>query len=154
LIEIEIPWLPPSSNHAYFNLPGGGRTLTAKGKKFKRETAAHIAQQYPKELMFFKPNIAYGLAVLFEFTELENKTWPEKASTRYKKIDASNRLKLLEDVLADVAAIDDSQNLMVCAAKRQGAVEHCTVWAWEMDNAESALRAITSLQSHRALPAV
>lgn len=134
MIYFCIPSLPPSTNHAYFNLPGGGRTLTTKGKKYKRETAAYLSQGYPKDLATLKPNMPYLLKVRFWFSDLENKTWPNSAKTRYKRIDASNRLKLLEDVISEVAGIDDSQNLTVVIEKRQ-AKEECTeIWMWDFEN--------------------
>ena len=145
MIQLEVPWLPPSANNAYFNLSGGGRTLTTKGKRFKRETAAYLVQTYPQELRWFKKNVAYGLAVKFCFTDLENKTWPEKATTRYKKIDVSNRLKLLEDVLVEVGGIDDSQHMSIFMSERPGPAEHTTLWVWELEDAESALRAAANL---------
>ena len=107
--------------------------MSSVGKKYKRETAAYLAQGYPKELATLKPNTGYLLKVRFRFTDLENKTWPTSAKTRYKRIDASNRLKLLEDVIAEVSGIDDSQNLTVVLEKIQG-IEECTeVWIWDLD---------------------
>ena len=133
MIELRIPWLPPSANNAYFNLPRGGRTLTNKGKKFKRETAAHLVQTYPTQLKFFEPNRPYGLAIQFVFENMLNKTYPEKAATRYKKVDTSNRLKLLEDVLAEVANTDDSQHLFLLIDKYDGAPEATKIWAWDLE---------------------
>lgn len=144
MIYLRVPSLPPSTNHAYFNLPRGGRTLTSAGKKYKRETAAHISQRYPKEMATLKPDVPYLLHVRFHLSDLENKTWPTSAKTRYKRIDASNRLKLLEDVLAEVAGIDDAQNLMIILEKCQGAEEYTEIWVWnlEVEN-ESLSRLLT-----------
>jgi len=131
MIRMQIPWLPPSANHAYFNLPRGGRTLTTEGKKFKRETAAYLVQTYPTELQFFKPNVPYGVGIQFIFPELENKTWPGKATTRYKKVDTSNRVKLLEDVLGEVANIDDSQHVTLLIGKTGGESARTDIWVWD-----------------------
>lgn len=133
MIHIHVPWLPPSANHAYFNLPKGGRTLTNAGKKFKRETAAYIVQTYPTELQFFKPNVPYAIAIWFSFVELHNKTWPEKAASRYKKIDTSNKVKLLEDVLSEVAGTDDSQHITLLIGKKSADSECTDIWAWDME---------------------
>jgi Holliday junction resolvase RusA-like endonuclease len=145
MIEFHLPGIPPSANNAYFNLPKGGRTLTTEGKRYKRETAAYLAREYPKELMFFEPNVGYGLAVRFEMNIL-NKGWPDKAESRYKKADVSNRLKLLEDVLSSVAATDDSQHLTVYLSKRQSDTEFTHIWIWRDDDRAAALRALSALQ--------
>jgi hypothetical protein len=144
LTHFHIPWLPPSANHAYFNIPGGGRTLTSKGKKFKKETSAHIVRHYPTELRWLLRDIPIGLAVRFHFQQLVNKGWPDKAKTRYKKIDASNRLKLLEDAVADATGTDDSQYQIVMVSKVQGTPEATHVWMWDLDKNPEAGDAIVS----------
>ena len=120
MIRLVIPSLPPSANNAYFNLPKGGRALTTGAKKYLTETKAYLSQNYRIELASFQPDVPYGLWVRFYFPDLENTTWPKAAKTRYKKFDATNRIKLLEDALKDVAGIDDSQHLVVILQKLQG----------------------------------
>lgn len=128
------------------------RILTKEGRRFKKEAAAHLARTYPTELREIKRDRPLGLAILFVFKTLENKTWPETAKNRYKRIDVSNRVKLLEDVLADVAAIDDSQHMLVLLAKAQGSEEETIIWSWDIedepDSAATALRALRGLQPH------
>jgi hypothetical protein len=131
MIMMELPWLPPSANHAYFNLPRGGRALTAKGKKFKAESAAYLVRNYHMSLIMFEKNKPYGVAIGLFSPDLENATWPEKAATRYKRFDAGNRLKLIEDVLADVSGIDDSQHLTVLVGKFKGP-EKTVILSWSM----------------------
>jgi len=114
------PGLPPSANNAYINLPRGGRRLSKEGEKYKHETLAYFSRHYRRELLTFKPNTPYAMAMLFYFDAVENDGWlTGKAKTRYKKFDATNRPKLLEDVLKDAAGIDDSQNLDVYLRKRK-----------------------------------
>ncbi len=132
MIRMELPWLPPSANNAYFNLPRGGRALSAKGKKFKAESATYLIRHYHQQLTLFEKNKPYGIAVGFFTMDLENATYPAKAATRYKRFDAGNRLKLLEDVLADAADIDDSQNLTVVVGKFKGK-EKTVIMAWSME---------------------
>lgn len=148
MIRMEIPFLPPSANHAYFNLPKGGRTLTKKGKKFKKEAAVHIIRHYSSELMMFQQNVPYGIAVRFFFPNLQNKTWPESAASRYKRIDTSNRIKLLEDVLADVAAVDDSQHMVLMLGKSEAKEEKTIVWAWDLlqEQSDVCCREFLSMQ--------
>ena len=134
MIRMDLPFLPPSANHAYFNLPTGGRTLSKKGKKFKREAATHLVREYPLQLRMFEANKPYGIAMSFTFTDMHNKTWPDKAKSRYKKFDTSNRVKLVEDVLAEVANTDDSQHVMLIIGKCAGTKEWTTVWAWSIED--------------------
>jgi len=132
MIQMVIPWLPISSNHAYFNLPKGGRKLSTQGEKFKRETAAHIVKNYPAELKEMIPDTPFGIAVQFAFKVLQNRTWPETAKNRYKRIDVSNRLKLLEDAIAHSGGIDDSQFLTVILDKCEYEKEETRIWIWDM----------------------
>jgi hypothetical protein len=138
MIRLELPWLPPSSNHAYMNNGFGGRTLSTEGKKFKRETTAHFAQRYPREMRFFKANLPYLLVMRFFFEDLENKGFATgKTETRYKKFDGGNRTKLLEDALKDAGGIDDSQTLTSIWSKERGSPERTVLWAWSLEEEES-----------------
>ena len=139
MIRLEIPWVPPSSNKAYINLPHGhGRTLSAEGKKFKRETSAHLAQRYPQQLVFFRPNQPYLILFRFFFEGVETKGFKTgKAEFRYKTFDGGNRLKLLEDCLKDVGGIDDAQTLTSIWEKKQGLPERTVIWAWNIEKEAS-----------------
>lgn len=150
MIRLELPWMPPSSNNAYVDLPRGGRVLTTEGKRFKRETTAHFATKYPKEMMFFKPNVPFGLIIKFHIAVLENKGFKTgKADSRYKKLDGGNRTKLLEDALKDAAGIDDSQFLWTLWEKKLAAAtplqvaegklvgeppEKTELWVWNLED--------------------
>ena len=155
MISLSIPSLPPSSNHAYMNNGFGGRTLSKEGQCYKRETLAHLTRTYPQLLRFFKPDVAYGIYIRLFFPELENKGWPKTAKSRYKRTDASNRVKLLEDTLKDAAGIDDSQHLILCVEKTVGE-EHTEVFAWELhdDNPFTTFQLLRmeSAQLQRTLP--
>lgn len=126
MITLYHPGLPPSANNAYVNLPHGGRRLSKEGEKYKNETISYFSRTYRRELMTIKPNTPYLMVMTFYFDRIENEGWATGAAkTRYKKFDATNRPKLLEDVLKDAAGIDDSQNLDVYLRKR--AVKDCPV---------------------------
>lgn len=133
MIRLELPWIPPSSNKAYFDRPGGGRVLTSAGKKFKTTTVAHFAQNYPKQMMFWKPNKPYLLVMRFHFATLFNEGFPNKAKSRYKVFDGGNRTKLLEDALKDAGGIDDSQTLTSIWQKEQASREYTLIWAWALE---------------------
>jgi hypothetical protein len=134
MIRLELPWVPPTSNLAYFNLPRGGRALTKKGRAFLTETKAHIAQHYPTALRFFRPNKPYAMLLRFFFKDIENKGYAKgKADARYKVFDGGNRTKLLEDALKDAGGIDDSQTMISMWQKVYGTPERTVVFAWSME---------------------
>jgi hypothetical protein len=66
------------------------------------------------------PDFVYEMHLKLYFERLENPGWFEafkkgarkgerKATTRYKRIDADNRVKFLQDSMASVLGIDDCQ---------------------------------------------
>ena len=137
MIKLSLDGLPPSSNHAYFNLPKGGRALTREGKKYINETKTHFVQAFPRQMTFFKPNRPYLVAIRFYFKEVENAGWFKgKADSRYKKLDVGNRLKLLEDCLKDAAGTDDSQHFRIVLDKQQGK-ERTEIWVWDLEEEET-----------------
>lgn len=157
MIFMHHPGLPPSANNAYVNLPHGGRRLNKEGEKYKHETLAYIVRNYRRELMIFKPNVPYLMVMSFYFDAIENAGWATKtAKTRYKKFDATNRPKLLEDVLKDAAGIDDSQNLDVYLRKRSVAdcpvyqtgihvthgIEHVDIMIWDLEKEANPFDAV------------
>jgi len=139
--------LPPSANNAYSNLPRGGRMLSKEGKGYKTSVSSFIIQHHQKDIRDIKKNWPYGLAVKLTFEDLYNSTWPGKAANRYKKVDVSNRIKLLEDAIVDSLGIDDSQLLAVMAVKQVGCPEatHIIVWDYETERLEDVIRQLRSL---------
>jgi Holliday junction resolvase RusA-like endonuclease len=133
MIRLALPSLPPSSNHAYFNLRTGGRSLSDVGRAYKRDVTTRLQREYRKEMMFFQKNAPYLLLVRFFFETLTNKGYPEKTATRYKRLDGSNRLKLLEDALKDAAGIDDSQFLQTFWEKKVAPTERTELWVWDLE---------------------
>ena len=138
MIYLSVPSIPISVNAAYANQRGGkGRVLTRKGKKYKLETTTYIARTYPTELKFFRPDVPYAMYVHFVFADevtLFNKGYPEKAKTRYKKLDVGNRLKLFEDALADATGCDDSQHWALALSKACGEHDMTHLWVWNMED--------------------
>ena len=134
MIRLELPWLPPSANHAYMNNGFGGRTLSKEGRAFLVKTKAHLAQKHPKELMLFKSNTPFLLVFRFFFEGVTTKGFATgKAESRYKKIDVDNRIKLLADALKDAGGIDDSQYFSFVVQKLEGTPERTVIWAWDLE---------------------
>jgi Holliday junction resolvase RusA-like endonuclease len=144
MIFMQVPGLPLSVNHAYEDnviVKTGkkgrrkyivNRKLSEEGDAYKQETSTYLSRYFPEEMQIMKPNVSLGMAILLDMPDIFNKGWPEKAKTRYKKLDVSNRVKLLEDAIAHAGGIDDSQFVNVMSAKRQGA-EQTSIWIWNAD---------------------
>lgn len=135
MIHISIPSIPPSANHAYSTIRGTNkRVLSKEGRAYKTITTAFIAQTYPVFMTFFKKDVPYLLVIRFWFDQIYNKGWPKTADSRYKRLDVSNRLKLLEDSLKDAGGFDDSQNVGLVLQKYQGEKERTEIWAWNLES--------------------
>ena len=140
MIYIHLPFLPPTVNNAYETIPkrrigkkmvGGGRRLTKEGKAFKRELAQHILEHHAMETGQIGAIAGIGIWVSVGFPDLLNKGYPEKAKTRYKKKDALNRRKVLDDGLSEVLAFDDSQIIFDNTTKYLSQVEETRIWMWD-----------------------
>lgn len=141
MVKFVIPGMPPSVNHAWFNLPGGGRTLKKEGKKYVVETQTMLAQKYPSELLTFKKNEPYLVMFRVHLAEIENATWgavKKAAENRYKKVDVTNRIKILEDVVSKITGIDDSCTLTFISQKvKATGTEMIEVFIWNTFREES-----------------
>jgi len=135
MIRLELPWLPPSSNMAYVNLPNGhGRRMSDEGKKFLLNTKLHLVRCYRREMLMFKPNRPYAMVLRFHFEEIETKGFTQgKAKNRYKVFDGGNRTKLLEDALKDAGGIDDSQTMWSLWQKVPATPERTVLWVWSLE---------------------
>ena len=146
MITLTLPYLPPSDNHAYENVPlvrragkvvAGGRRLSAEGREFKRVATDHLARYHTNELQFFadKKNTRLIVWCIFYFEELLNKSYPKKTPTKYKQLDGHNRIKLLLDTIAELTGRDDSLYWDVVISKREGTPK-TEVTFWDLDNEE------------------
>lgn len=130
MIHIELPGLPPSSNHAY-TIVNNVQILRMDGRKYKKETVTYITQRYPAELAQLKANQPFWAAYRFVTPLLYNKGYGKGgAKSRYKTFDTSNRIKLLEDCIVEVTGIDDSCCIGFAGKKEEGPREetHCYIW--------------------------
>lgn len=145
MIQMHLPYFPPSTNKAFFSRHGRLH-LSDEGKAFKENVKAHIIQNYARQIRDFKKNVPYLLYLRVIFAEgLENAGWPKKCQTRYKKMDATNRIKLVEDAVRDALGVDDSQFLGVVVEKTgpkfgdQDPKSHLIVFLWDLENERSPL---------------
>jgi Holliday junction resolvase RusA-like endonuclease len=123
VVHFVLPYFPPSTNKAYY-VRQGRMHMSEVGKSFKRGVLSYITQHYMKEIKNFKTNVPYMLHLRFHFEDgIENKGWgkggAKKCETRYKKWDATNRVKLAEDAIRDALGIDDSQFIGVLTEKAE-----------------------------------
>jgi Holliday junction resolvase RusA-like endonuclease len=120
-LEVSYPVLPPTSNKIYFR----GTQLTSKARKYAEDFALYM-RNYIAEISELDPNAVYAVHLRFYFPKLINPTYNDmslppskRAKSRYKKIDLTNRIKLLEDCIRDALAIDDSQTFAASQEKHQ-----------------------------------
>lgn len=138
MVTLIIPGEVPRANNLYINLPRGGRKLTPEGERYKNEARVHLGRTYHRELAAIRPNRPYAVVAIFHFGDLENKTHGRKGGTetRYKKQDATNCIKLVEDIVAAVSGVDDSCTLEILLVKRQlpeGAKPYTKFCIWDKE---------------------
>ena len=121
-LKMVFPLLPPSSNHIYIR----GTILTTKAREYAEQFSKFAAQHHLHQINQMNPQGIFALHLKFFFETLVNETFnnPEvspsrRAKTRYKKIDLSNRVKLLEDCVMDALEIDDSHTFAASQEKHQ-----------------------------------
>lgn len=130
---------PPSVNHLYRTGYRGSRVLTKEGEHFK----AALQQVVVEECMALPWKMAID-AVYLEAawvrltigfnTQILNGSWKpgrrtEKGNPQspYKRLDASNYIKVIEDAIAKGTGIDDSVHLHVSIVKLPSSSTHLEV---------------------------
>ena len=93
-IVLELPHLPPSTNHLYFNLPGGGRAKTAKYADWIKTAG-----------LFLNSQIKGRVTGRVEIRILVEDCHPQR--------DASNVTKPVEDLLVRCGVIEDDRSKFV-----------------------------------------
>lgn len=135
MIYMELPYLPPTTNQAYFNLKGGhGRGLSDEAKSFKTNAKQIFAFVYGNDLKRVKSWVD-GVSIIFEFvfTDLYNKSYGKVPGVPlFKTQDATNRVKLVEDCLQEVAGYNDAVHKNVLLVKSQGASEKTCIWLYDV----------------------
>ena len=141
MVKFSVPFFPPSTNQAFF-VKHGRMHLAKEGKKFKLAVTSYLAQNYRREILFFKKNMPYHFYLRLHMENLENKGWPDKCDTRYKIFDATNRVKLAEDACKEAFGIDDSQTIAFLTHKcevAKGASPYLELFVWSLEEEPSPL---------------
>lgn len=144
MIHIVLPCLPPSLNNAYASR-GKIRFPTKELTQFKTTMKTHIAREYAPEMLMFVKDHRYALHARLSFLALATKGWPKKAANRYKRVDATNRFKILEDTIMEATGVDDSHNFVVSIEKTVAAAVRTDVWIWDLDKEVSPHHVLCSL---------
>jgi Holliday junction resolvase RusA-like endonuclease len=112
ILHIVYPEIPPTSNKLYFQ----GTRLTTVAREYAERFSHFMATNHLHEVGSLNPHGVYELSLHFYFESVINETWnnptikpSKRAKSRYKRMDLSNRIKLIEDCVRDFIAIDDSQ---------------------------------------------
>ena len=143
-IKVVLP-MPPSSNNIYVKKPKGGMTKSTEARSWERRALQTIVRDNNLGLQSeFDREAMYWLDLTFYFEEITNKGWHErwkkgakkgqrKAENKWKKIDLSNRIKLLEDTVRKAVGVDDSATMELSLHKRcspdnpRVEIEFCTI---------------------------
>jgi len=117
-VFIEVDRLPPSANQMY-TVVGGRKILSPEARSYKSRLKIGLAQ----EMLDYAPlgkEDAFRLQIDICMPNVLNKGYPKAAKTKFRKIDVSNRVKLVEDTICEALDIDDSQIVSLEVTKWHG----------------------------------
>lgn len=125
-----------SINKVYKNRRDGkGKVLSAEGGAWKTRTTYQLMQQIGPVAANYPQNQPYCLELLFRI-KVFNKGYPDKATNRFKSIDAGNLGKLVQDCVKDATGVDDAAHFDLIQKKRHWEGEpfvDITLWRMEED---------------------
>jgi Holliday junction resolvase RusA-like endonuclease len=127
--------MPPSMNKLYVRRRGGGVALSDAAHRYrehvKKTVAKSLAQvsQFPAE----DREIIFSVDIEAQFQGLELPGWFErytrgkntgerKAKSRYKRVDADNRIKFAQDCLIKSLGIPDDAQVFEVSVKKMNTV--------------------------------
>lgn len=113
--------VPPTDNKIYINNGFGGRTLSSDARKYKRSVKHAVARASVlcQSDEHFVANVEYEAFLHLYLERVENKGWAKgKTPNRYKRIDTTNRQKLVLDAVMEGIGIDDCHIFRVVMRKK------------------------------------
>jgi Holliday junction resolvase RusA-like endonuclease len=126
----EFP-MPPSVNALYQRIRGGGLALTDAAKRYRERVKKIVTRQLPRLSRFPAQNMEtiFLLDIDAFFNELQNPGWfqvisrgpnkgKKKAKSRYKKVDADNRIKFAQDALTKAMGINDDAQIFEVSIRK------------------------------------
>ena len=120
--------MPPTTNLAYVNVRGRGRVLSSTARAFK-DLASWAAYKARRDQEWrYERGARLSLSLLFHFK-------------RGGKRDLSNRVKLIEDALAEALGFDDSviDRIELVRASSSAVKEFCEVRIAPLETMEERL---------------
>lgn len=122
ILQVWVPFLPPSSNKIYEPVwvkgKPRGKRLSDSGRRFKVRAMKVIQEGGRAALLNLREHVPYELTLAIFLQKVENKGWKTKAAdNRYVKVDVTNRIKLIEDTVADAVGVDDRHNFRIYLEK-------------------------------------
>ena len=119
ILSFSFPEIPPSINHIYAQV-GPRRILKTVGKAYKKRLQQVLLHDHAREVEALLDEAGDDLFLLLSidvyFPTLVNEGWlkinrsgKRGADSRYKRLDASNRVKVVEDAVVEAIGIDDSR---------------------------------------------
>jgi Holliday junction resolvase RusA-like endonuclease len=108
-----LPFLPPSTNHAYINTRRG-RVLSPAARKWLADTALIMRAQMHGQPGIVAPALGVMISLMGKWKTKDGK---------WRKTDISNRVKLLEDAAFAVIRRDDSEVVSLTVRKVMSEVE-------------------------------
>lgn len=144
MIHFSIQGVPPSSNHLYANMRGGGgRILKTEGKRYKQGLVTHLASKYAVDLakLSWDPCSRRFAIYAFYMPILQK-------NKEIARLDVTNRVKVVEDAVKDVTAIDDKAYTTVILAKfhePKKELQHTEVWLYSESEVGYFVRKVAEL---------
>lgn len=125
ILELEYPELPSTTNKLYIR----GSILSKTAREYKSRFKEYMTREYLPELSVLgdtkkDKTTVYCVHLRFFFETLVNETFEDeftppskRAKDLYKRLDLSNRIKLVEDCVKDLIQIDDSRTFAATQEK-------------------------------------
>lgn len=119
VFQAKLTILPPSANKMYVKTRNGV-VQSKEMKVFLAQASVELLRQLP--LSFRKPDQTrpHRLVLDLYLPELYNRGFPRETPNRFKRRDASNLVKVVEDLTARSLGIDDSCFVSVIVNKHHG----------------------------------
>ena len=134
LVSIELP-MPPTINKAYITTRSGRRILSTEGKAYKQQVKVKVGL-----LADLKSIGIADTPVRLEidlYLPVLNKGWSMgKTKSRYKRVDVSNRVKLIEDAFFESIGVDDSQVFVLIVRKHNSDEQGALLSLFQEDHVE------------------
>ena len=142
--------MPPSTNRLYRRGRYGQLVLTKEAESYREYVKRELSTNYLPAISRFHIGleVMYGIDIVAYFQEVENPGWfktgkdgTRQAKTRYKKMDADNRIKFAKDCIVKMLGInDDSQSFDDHIRKFKGEPEGILARVFVIDNKDPYLR--------------